>query len=98
MKKDVIVQLKAKIIERNIKIRRAELKSTLLYQANVIKKTIAQLQQDLQQNPSLKTHYEQLKQLLIDNLNESFEEVRSIQAFLTQHLIMQQVLKTTVPD
>lgn len=98
LKKDVIVQLKAKIIERNIKIRRAELKSTLLYQANVIKKTIAQLQQDLKQNPILKTHYEQLKQLLIDNLNESFKEVRSIQAFLTQHLIMQQVLKTTVPD
>ena len=98
VKKDVIVQLKAKIVERNIKIRRAELKSTLLYQANVIKKTIAQLQQDLKQNPILKTHYEQLKQLLIDNLNESFEEVRSIQAFLTQHLIMQQVLKTTVPD
>lgn len=98
MKKAVIAQLKAKIIERNTKIRRAELKSTLLYQANVIKKTIAQLQQDLKQNPSLQTHYEQLQQLLVDNLNESFEEVRSIQAFLTQHLIMQQVLKTTVPD
>lgn len=70
----------------------------MLYQANVIKKTIVQLQQDLEQNPSLKTDYEQLKQLLIDNLNESFKEVRSIQAFLTQHLIMQQVLKTTVPD
>ena len=98
LKKDLIAQLKAKIIERNIKIRRAELKSTLLYQANVIKKTIAQLQQDLQQNPSLKTHYEQLKQLLIDNLNESFQEVSHVQAFLTQHLIIQQVLKTTVPD
>ena len=98
MKKDLIAQLKAKIIERNIKIRRAELKSTLLYQANVIKKTIAQLQQDLQRNPSLKTHYEQLKQLLIDNLNESFQEVSHVQAFLTQHLIIQQVLKTTVPD
>ena len=98
LKKDVIVQLKAKIVERNIKIRRAELKSTLLYQANVIKKTIAQLQQDLKQNPSLQTDYEQLTQLLVGNLNESFKKVSHVQAFLTQHLIMQQVLKTTVPD